>query len=627
MEIYEITGFKTGISQEGVNYLQPSDSFQNIQNGYIHRQILQSRKGFSLFSGGKLTDGSRIMGIFEHIKPDNTSELLVCTKEFLYKYDGGTNLFVQLANSGAAPVGGFGIVSDHEYVSGTTYPFADGTQRFVFTSQGMSDIYFYDGTDVKSFTTIADNPDYEEPPEGTLRNAWIIFWFAERLLLFNPTIASQPNPQTVLFSGIRNADGNGDKFNVVSSGRIVPDTYEYFNGASILGDIVIMHFNRSNWVIEKRADKFNPFFTRKIPSVLGTDAPFSTVNWYDEIKSLGKTGLITTDGRRSNRFDNKIPDFTRDEIDQDTFNLTYGGFDRENGQFLFSYPDGTNPDNTQNKVLVYNYEEDSWSIYDQRFSVFGQTIEGQFLTWDEIEATDEHPSWAEWDTTEEIWDKIGVEDEVQKTLAGDNDGFVYQLNQDYNDYTSSISAITQASNAVLTIADRSFKPGDIVVISSVEGMTEINNYDQTTSEVKKDFYEVVSATGTTVTINLDTTEYDAYTQGGLISKLIDFRAETIPFNPYRSEGRACYISHVEFLLDANNGFLKVDVLMDEEDVPFKSDVLVKPTTQQKLREWVSMSVNQEANFFTFVLKQQNPGTQVKLTSMRLHIKRGSKTSG
>jgi hypothetical protein len=623
MDIYEITGYKTGVSREGVNFLDPADAFETILNGYIYRQVLQSRKGFVQF-GNRLSDGTRVMGIFEHILPDSTRQTLVCSKNFLYRYNTVTNVFDQIPMAGAAPVLGFGITDSQDYVSGTTYPFANGNQRFVFTGRGMSDVYFYDGTNVKSYTTLADNPNYVQPPQGALTRALHVIWFGERINFFAPFIGGQNYPQGILYSGIRDASGNGDKFNIPGSGLLEADTYELLKGASILGTIIAVNFSRSNWTLEKTRDPFNPYFIRKVPSVIGTDAAFSFASWYDQTVSIGKTGIISTDGRESLRIDNKLPYFTQDEINSTDFELTYGGFERNNSQFMFAYRSSdSNIADTQNKVLVNNYEENTWSVYDQRFSCFGQSTLGQNLTWDEIYEAN-NPSWARWDTTEEVWDRIGIGSEVQKTLAGDDLGFVYELNVDYDDYVVAVTGIVAGVTTTININPAAFQVGDKISIRDVLGMTEIN--DDVRQDNEQDWPIVLSKTVTSITINVNSTGFSAWTSGGIVSKVISFYAEMSPFNPYRSSGCKCYVSHVEFLLDTDDGHLLVDVYEDEEESPFISNVLIEPTNLQKAREWITMTVNQEANFITFVLKQESASVQVRQTSMRIHCSRGGLTS-
>ena len=139
MDVFEISGFDTGKDDAGVNFLEPAKAFDVLRNGFVFRQELKSRLGFTKFAE-RLSDESRVMGIFENVVPNGEIELLVCSKEFLYTYDSGTNTFTQLANNGAAPAGGFSISSNSDYVTGTTYLTKTGAQRFVFTEIGRAHV-------------------------------------------------------------------------------------------------------------------------------------------------------------------------------------------------------------------------------------------------------------------------------------------------------------------------------------------------------------------------------------------------------------------------------------------------------------------------------------------------------
>ncbi len=639
MDVYEITGYETGVSQAGVNYLQPADSFQNIVNGFIYRQVLQSRQGVGFFCP-RLAGQTRIFGIFEHTLPDSSKELLAVDQNFLYKFNTGTGIFDQIPFAGSmAGYAGFNISAKDLYISGTSYPTATNGARFVFTGEGItlngagSALFFYNGTDVRDFTSVVDNPNYAAPPQGPINSANYVIWFNERLNLIVPTISGVTYNQGVLFSGIRTVSGNGDKFNVPGSGLFQADTYQNITGASILGQILDLNFDRMAYTLEKTRDAFNPYFGRAVPGVLGTNAKFSAVSWNETVRSHGKTGVLGQDGRQNLRVDNKIPYFTARDVDQIDFNLTYGGFDRLNNQFLWSYKISETDTMTQNSVLVGNYEENTWSIFDQRFSVFGQTDIGLNLNWDDIDETGGNESWAQWDTTEEIWDRIGLGQAVQKTLAGDDLGFIYELNSDYDDYFTDITAVAPGSTTTLTVTQTGILAGDLVTVQGVVGMLDadgnsgINNYEPDVDDPNFEPYIVLSSTPTSITINLDSSLLTAYTSGGSISKIISFSAETIPFNPYRSEGRRCYVSHVEFLIECTGGSLRVDVFADQQNTAFKQNVLLKPTAANQNSEWINMTVDQEANFLTFTLRQQSPAVQLRLTSMRIHCQPGGLTSG
>lgn len=636
MEVYEITGFRSGIARDGVNFLEPGDSFQILENGYIYRQVLQSRRGIGYFAE-RLAGETRILGIYEWILPDSSKQLIAFDTNFLYKYNLGTGNFDQISFGGSmVGYAGFAISTKSGYISATSYPDKDNNPRFVFCSQfinpnaSSSAIFFFDGTNVKDYTNVADNPEYTNPIGGTLTKAKYVTYFGERINFSVPNIGGIDFYQGLLYSGIRDSSGNGDKFDAPGSGLLQLDSQDIINGVVINGQFLNLKASRSDWVIEKTADAFNPYFSRKVYGVLGTNADFSAVVWDDQVKSMGKTGALTSDGRNTLRIDDKIPYFTRDEIDQVDFNLTYGGFDRNNNQFLWSYKPSGSESQTQEKVLAYNYEESTWSVYDYRVSVFGQTDLGIDLTWDDIWEVSGDPSWATWDTTEDIWDQIGIGEAVQKTLAGDDLGFIYELDVDLDDNFATISNITQASEAVLSVSVPGLLVGDSVVVSGVEGMTQINNFDPNEDTDPNFVPYIVTAIGAgTITLNVDSTLFDAYTLNtGNVSKVISFQAKTIPFNPYRDMGRRCYVSHVEFLIENNGGYLKVDVLADEEETPYKKDILLLPDpTSTKIRQWISMSVDNEANFHTFVLKQQSPNVQVKITSIRIHAEMGGMTSG
>jgi hypothetical protein len=70
-------------------------------------------------------------------------------------------------------------------------------------------------------------------------------------------------------------------------------------------------------------------------------------------------------------------------------------------------------------------------------------------------------------------------------------------------YVASITNITQAVGATVTAAN-SFRIGDLVTFTDVEGMTEINDGN----------YNVLTANPTSFTINGNTSSFTAYTTGG-----------------------------------------------------------------------------------------------------------------
>ena len=75
--------------------------------------------------------------------------------------------------------------------------------------------------------------------------------------------------------------------------------------------------------------------------------------------------------------------------------------------------------------------------------------------------------------------------------------------------TDTITAISQAAQAVVTVGSHTFVAGMTVGFSSVVGMTEINGMRGT----------IVSITGTTITVDIDTTGFTAYSSGGTVQTM------------------------------------------------------------------------------------------------------------
>lgn len=95
---------------------------------------------------------------------------------------------------------------------------------------------------------------------------------------------------------------------------------------------------------------------------------------------------------------------------------------------------------------------------------------------------------------------------------------------------TSITGITQAINAVVTLTDSLFEVGDVITISGVVGMTEVNG----------GIYTIVSRniSANTITLNVNSTGFTVYGSGGILS-LYDFTGIT-PGSVILSDGTNTY---------------------------------------------------------------------------------------
>lgn len=283
----------------------------------------------------------------------------------------------------------------------------------------------------------------------------------------------------------------------------------------------------------------NPFNFYRINSELPSDSSFSTVVMDKGVLDLGAYGLTITDQQSCTRIDIQIPD--------EVFKIqrTNNGFDRVNAirdfykeWVYFSFPYDANTIIFPTRTLLYNYRDLTWAVFKENYTAHGiwrPTVKKSWLTTG-------FRSWNEW---REPWNSGSTQPLFSNIIAGNPQGYVLRQGLgvgeaisgtisaivasgslpgntqitstnhcvELNDYLYlsgaisdtilTITGITQASQAVIT-ATNTLSTGQYVQISDVSGMTQINGK----------MVEVVSSTGSTFTINLDTTLYSAYTSGG-----------------------------------------------------------------------------------------------------------------
>lgn len=258
--------------------------------------------------------------------------------------------------------------------------------------------------------------------------------FSQRLLIFRPTTTignGNPDAQDVRWSAqlqptntVTDIPGSG--------GDATLPTYGFIQSAKFLKDYIIIHCQRDTFNFRFTGSAFAPFQVYKLNNVKTCDAPYGSIEYDDQVTSMGVKGLCTTDGNSLERYDLKIFDQYQ-QINAESFNQCYGArFDVLNQSWML-YPQMETNSSLSDKVLVWNYIEDSWSVYNLPLSViYGTSLdEISDTTWQDLTQT--------WETADFSWTNYLLQKKSLVFLGGDFSGNVLYLNKGPTDLGTEIS--------------------------------------------------------------------------------------------------------------------------------------------------------------------------------------------
>lgn len=275
-------------------------------------------------------------------------------------------------------------------------------------------------------------------------------------------------------------------------------------------DVLVIGFTNQKTKLVYSGNDLIPFNFYIVNSEYGDASTFSVINLDRGVYAVGDRGITITNQVQSERIDLEIPD----QVFQ--FNLLNNGPQRTTAQrdfinewVYFTYTSNEFSSTFPNQTLLYNYRDDSWGIFNESYTTYGQMRRLTGDTWATI--GEKYPTWESWTVP---WNAGSTTLLQPQIIAGNQQGFVMIRESDTNEgnslyisdftFPSTITGATQANPAVLT-AVNSFIAGQLVTITGVVGMTQLNG----------NTYVISAATPTTITIVVDSTGFGAYVSGGL----------------------------------------------------------------------------------------------------------------
>lgn len=360
-------------------------------------------------------------------------------------------------------------------------------------------------------------------------------------------------------------------------------TSEDITSVGFVRDNLVIYCERSTWQLRFTGRSIAPFQIERVNSELGVESLFSGVQFDTSLVGIGDKGVVECDSYKSERIDVKILDlvFKFNALNNGVARV-HGVRDFPNKLAYWSFPQessydpalGTDNNIFCNQRLLYNYENDSWAIFDDTLTTLGtfQPVATNF-TWLQI-----HKPWIKCDFP---W--ISQATEAPVIVGGNQQGFIEILDQlTVNDVSLMITnilgnAITisppSGGPTIITSPNHNLNTNDVIGISGILSTDQYVNLnggifgiivlDQNTFSLT--LYNPVSGQFDTPQLDIPIT---AYLGGGYINIRENFNITSKKFN-FIEEGQNVQLGYLDILMDSTGitepGAISLNVYLDYND--------------------------------------------------------------
>jgi hypothetical protein len=283
-------------------------------------------------------------------------------------------------------------------------------------------------------------------------------------------------------------------------------------------DNLVIYCERSTWQLRYTGNSIAPFQIEKVNTELGCESTFSAIPFDTSLVGIGDKGIVECDSFKSERIDIKIPDlvFEFSNVSQGKKRVQ-GIRDFKQRLAYWTYIQADTKTTFPNQRLVYNYENQSWAIFNDSFTCFGSYQIGNTRTWSSLAIP-----WASYPVA---WNADPEESIV--LVGGNQQGYIEKLDsQISNDASLSITAITGYGIGVaptrLTIPNHNLTTGQVIQVVNIPAGTPF------ATSLNNGIFGVVYLS----TDQIELWKYDSGTDSFIIPQ-----TDAIPATPYIGAGQ------------------------------------------------------------------------------------------
>ncbi len=353
-------------------------------------------------------------------------------------------------------------------------------------------------------------------------------------------------------------------------------TSEDIISVGFVRDNLVIYCERSTWQLRYTGRSIAPFQIEKVNSELGGEGPFSAVQFDTSLVGIGDKGIVECDSYKSERIDIKIPDFVfQFQSDNNGDFRVHGIRDFINRLAFWTVPLLSSYDPTisaasrifPNQRLVYNYENDSWALFNDSLTTLGNYQPQQSRNWINTKVP--------WIRCNFSWIS-STPAEIPAIVGGNQQGFIEYLDSlttnDVSLYIQNITANT-TTPTVITSPNHNMNTDFVIGISGIPIGTPFDNLNDgvfgiivlNANQFQLMKYNATSRDFSTPQLDVPTT---AYVGGGLINIRENFSILSKKFN-FLDEGQSIQLGYIDVLLAATErdepGAISLNVYLDYND--------------------------------------------------------------
>ena len=523
------------------------------------------------------------------IDSQNTEQTIFFDTTYAYQYSSGS--FIEYPSATPTTWNG----ADYQLFWGTNYWTSSANLKvfwvtnFNITQSTYDPIYYTDGTDWVPFAPTIDEAG------NVLAQCQILLPFRGRLLAFNtyegPSL-TDPNSiqyrQRIRWSAI--GTPFSDTSSIVSTvnpnawrddirgqgGFLNIPTNQDIISVGIVRDNLVIYCERSTWQLRYTGRSIAPFQIERVNAELGTESTFSAVQFDTSLVGFGDKAIVECDSFKSAPIDIKIPDLVFSIENQNNGNdrvvgirdfqqrLAYWMYPINNDEYVKIGFIPTFP----NRRLVYNYENDSWAIFNDSFTYFGSFQSDGARSW-----VQSNFPWSQanftWQTAPALFPYI---------IAGNQQGFILVLDQKVtNDPTLSILAISSGTGAITVITSNDHNlassanlvpaDGQVVQLINMTGdYSYLNNLIVGISRIDDNNFSIYTYSSDTESFSEPVLfQSGTYNGSGSIIVRDGFSIQSKKFN-FLDEGNTIQLGYIDVLMNTtSNGAITMNVYADYND--------------------------------------------------------------